>query len=331
MARCMIIGGTGVISAPCVQALLAAGHQVEVIVRGTDRPTPVAAGVDMRRCDRNDTAALGKALAAIRPQVVVDFACFTREQAKGLVSSLPIGTRQLVFVSTVDVYGLPLSRLPMRESDPWVAPASAYAAEKRAVELHLRDALSARGTALTIVRPTYSMGGGFMISLFDRSGAELVSRLRLGLPVVLPDDGTRSIHPSDARDTGRMIAMTVGDDAAFGKDYTVGTPYGAISQSDYVTTIATALGVAPVVLAVPGEALITGDVLHADSLWLELTRNDLSYDLGRFTLDYPGFVPNPDLADAVRTYAARVPLGLIEGPEAHVCAVLRDQAKAALP
>jgi len=329
MARCVVIGGTGVISAPFVEALLAVGHQVMLIIRGTDRPTPVAAGIDIRRCDRNDTAALGAALAVIQPEVVVDFACFTREQSTGLVSSLPLGTRQLVFVSTVDVYGLPLSRLPMRESDLWAAPPSAYAAEKRAVELHLRDALAARGIGLTIVRPTYSMGGGFMISLFDRSGAELVSRLRLGLPVVLPDDGTRSIHPSDARDTGRMIAMTVGDDAAFGQDYTVGTPHGAISQSDYVTTIATALGTRPFVLAVPGEALLVHGILNADSLWLELTRNDLAYDLSRFTLVYPEYVPKPDVADAVRTFAARVSPGLIEGAEARLYAVLRDQGKAA--
>ncbi len=324
--RCTVIGGTGVISAPCVEALCDAGHDITIFHRGHRRPDTVLPDIAALHGDRNDPEALSRALASVSPHVVIDFACYTREQAVGLVAALPASCKQLIFVSTVDVYGLPLSRLPMREADPWAAPGSAYAAEKLGVECFLKDALLSQNVQLTIVRPTYSMGAGFMISLFDRSGAELVARLRLGLPVILPDGGNRKLHPSDARDTARMIALLVGNETAFNRDYTVGTPSGAMSQAEYVRTVADALGVAPVTLSVPEEFLRVEGVLESGSLWSELTQNDLAYDLSRFLEDFPEFHASPRLAEPIRTYASRLDprqdLERAKGPEARIASLL---------
>jgi nucleoside-diphosphate-sugar epimerase len=323
--RCFVIGGTGVISASCVGSLLAGGHDVTTFSRGFRKPDGGLAGATAVQGDRNDPEALSRALARVKPDVVLDFACFTLEQADGLIDAIPSGCRQFVFVSTVDVYGLPLSHLPMREADPWSAPRSAYAADKRAVERRFEDALRWSETGLTIVRPTYSMGAGFLISLFDRSGAELVARLRLGLPVILPDGGGRRIHVSDAGDTARMIARAVGDERAFGRDYTVGTPDGAMSQVDYIRTVADALGVAANTLEVAAESLRGDGLLEPGSLWSELTEHDLAFDLGRFLDDHPDFEASPDRAEAIRTYAShldpRKDVERAEGPEARIASV----------
>lgn len=326
MARVLIIGGTGVISAHCTSGLLGLGHQVTLLHRGTARVSAVRAGFATIRCDRNDRAGLAGAIAATDPEVIIDFACFSLSQATDLAAALNRACRQLVLVSTVDVYGLPLAALPMREAGPWSEPGSAYAAAKRQVEAGLRAGLASTGTALTILRPTYSMGDAFMISLFDRSGAELVARLRRGDKILLPDGGVRLIHPSDARDTGRMVAMAAACTATFGRDYTVGTPGGMMSQRDYVVMIAQALNVAPNVHEVPAADLLQPGVLAPDSLWLELTRHDLSYDMARFLDDVPGFVAMGGLAGPVQAYSALLDpaedAARAQGPEAHALRAL---------
>jgi nucleoside-diphosphate-sugar epimerase len=320
MARILVIGGTGIASAHCSAALLGKGHEVFVFRRGTARPTPLAKGLSAFSGDRNDPARLALAMAEIAPECVIDFACFNEEQARILADVLPPTCRQLVFVSTVDAYGLPLPRLPMIEARPWAEPGSAYAAAKLGVEGFLHSALRAGRSALTIVRPTYSFGDGFLISLVDRSGAELVSRLRRGAPVLLPDGGSRLIHASDARDTGRMIALVVGADAAMWRDYTVGTPGGTMTQRGYLELVARALGVEPVFRHVDAADLDRDGVLAGNSLWHELTRHDLSFDLGRFTTDFPGFKSVGDREAQIRAYAVRLDPAedavRSEGPEA---------------
>ncbi len=325
MARVLVVGGTGVISAPCVAELLRIGHQVFALNRGTARAVALPSGCHRITGDRDDPAALAAALAQVAPDAVVDFACFTGLQAQGLVAALTPACRQIVLVSTVDVYGLPLPRLPMGEDRPWAATASAYAAEKRRAEDVLHSARTG-ATGLTILRPTYSMGPGFLISLFDRSGAELVARLRLSLPILLPDGGDRLIHPSDATDTGRMIAHTVGAEAAMGCDFTVGTPGGQMRQRDYLALVAAALGTSPVFHEVEAPRLARHGVLDDGSLWTELTVHSLAYDLSRYRARCPGFTPAPDLARQVRSYAARLDPARdpfrAEGAEARALAVL---------
>jgi nucleoside-diphosphate-sugar epimerase len=119
MARVLVIGGTGVASAHCTTALIEDGHIVGTFRRGTARPTPIAPGSLTILGDRNDSAALGKAMTDFAPGIVIDFMCFTPAQADALLEVLAPSCRHLVFVSTVDVYGMPLPRLPMTETVPW--------------------------------------------------------------------------------------------------------------------------------------------------------------------------------------------------------------------
>lgn len=303
MARIALIGGTGTISAHCVAALAGEGHQVTAIVRGTASRGPPPSGAKLMCADRDDPGALARALTAVTPEAVLDFACFTPDQALVLAGSLPASARQVILVSTVDVYGLPLPRLPMTEAEPWAVPASPYAAAKREAE----DALAAtlHGAATTVVRPTYSLGPGFVISPFSRDGRTMLARLRLGLPVPVPGAGETLIHPSDATDTGRMIAALTLRDAAFGRDYTVGTPDATMTHRAYVETIAAALGLQARLAEIDRAQLLAPGGLPADSLYLELTRRDLSYALDRVLHDLPGFCAKTDLATRVRAWAAR--------------------------
>ncbi len=303
MARIFIIGGSGVISGHTHAALVAQGAEVAVFRRSI---APDAQGQTFAG-DRHDTFALRAALAAFKPDVVIDFVCFNRIEASALAAALPSCVMQVVFVSTVDVYGLPLTQLPMVESGVWSPTTSAYAAEKRATELALKRDLALRGIALTIVRPTFSAGRGFVISIFDRSARNLIARLRLGLPVPVPDaslDGTRRgwIHTSDASDTGRMIALTAGSAAALNRDYTVGSPNAPIDHLDYMARIASAAGAELRPVMIPRHYLASHPSVPANCLYHEQTQFDLWHSMGRFLADFPEFRPAPDLDACFRGY-----------------------------
>jgi nucleoside-diphosphate-sugar epimerase len=111
----------------------------------------------------------------------------------------------------------------------------AYALAKQACEDLL---LAQHDLAVTVVRPTYSMSDKFVISIFNHQSVALMRRLLRGEPVVLPDGGTSLIHPSDSRDTGRMIGAIAGEERTYGKTYTVGSEGVAMPQRDYISLIA---------------------------------------------------------------------------------------------
>lgn len=154
MSKVLMIGGSGVISSHSHAALVAKGTDVATFRRGAG---PNASGRHFVG-DRHDEAALRGALHAFKPLVVMDFACFSRGEASSLAAALPQSVGQVIFVSTVDIYGLPLTQLPMVESSGWSPTNSPYAAEKLATERALKRDLAARSIDLTIVRPTFSAG-----------------------------------------------------------------------------------------------------------------------------------------------------------------------------
>ena len=303
MPKVFIIGGSGVISSYTRAALVSKGADIAIFRRKAtpDTGTRIFVG------DRHDDEALRTALDSFRPEVVIDFVCFNRTEAGALVVALPASVAQVVFVSTVDVYGQPQTKLPMVESSAWSPINNAYATEKLATELALKDQLAAHGVALTIVRPTFSAGRGFVISIFDRSARNLIARLRRGLPVPVPappPDGSLHgwIHASDAADTGGMIALTAGSALALNRDYTVGSPNRPMTHLDYMSRIAKAVAVDPKVVMIPRGFLDNHPSVPSDCLYREQTRFDLWHSMDRFLGDFSDFRPATDLDSCLRSY-----------------------------
>ena len=75
--RVLVLGGSVFIGRALVARLIAAGHRVEVLNRGS-RTTP---GARQRSADRDDEAALSTALHDCEVDWVVDVSCYSGEQA----------------------------------------------------------------------------------------------------------------------------------------------------------------------------------------------------------------------------------------------------------
>ena len=305
MGSVLLIGGPGTISSSCVDALLQNDFSVSIFTRSLRRDDEGVAG----RCrvilgDRTDAAALQGAIDSVRPDAVVDFCCFKPEDLNLLVPLLPDSLKQYVFISTVDVYGYPMSRLPMREDDFKRAPNCRYAADKRACEQLLMQ--SGLAPKVTIFRPSYSMGKRFAITALSRTGAlTMVPRLRQGLPVLSPDGGKKLIHVSNARDTGRMVARTVLNPASLGKAYNGCAP-SAITYDEYIGLFAKALGVTPNIVHAPTDEIyaLADYRIFEENLLYDLACHDIWFSTEAFLRDFPDFEWLHPVEEAVREYIA---------------------------
>lgn len=303
--KILLIGGTGTISNHTHAALLAGGHDVKLFKRSGPGPGVIIG-------DRKDRTALADAIEAMHPDVLIDFVCFTLEDAQALADAAAGEVGHLIFVSTVDAFGFP-QPVPISEAAPRQPGIGAYAQAKQACE----DLLLARKDLhVTVARPTYSMSDKFVISLFNHQSAALMQRLRRGEPVVLTEGGSIRIHPSDSRDTGRMIAAMAGAPRAVGKTYTAGSRGVAMAQHDYVGLIAEALGGTVNPVAVPLAAIDAMQLEEAqNTVFSNVTRFDLDFAFDVFSADFPAFEWQPDLKAQIRAYAKRIEgEGKLDGP-----------------
>ncbi len=304
MRRVLFIGGPGNLSAPAAAQVLERGLELAIFTL----PESPAGGLESRvrffRGNRDDTVELQKAVAAFRPDAVVDFVCFRPEQAAAAAQLLAGAVEQYVFVSTVDAYGYPLSRLPMRESDPLGTPVGGYAGLKRECEDVLASA-AAEGLPLTVVRPSYSFGPDFLLAFISYPGAShFVPRLRAGLPILVPGDGTTLMHPGCAANAGRMIGWIAASTASVGKRYNIAHDTFT-THDEYVRTIARVVGVEPRLVHVPTDLLLALGSPEVDtSVVPTLHRFNLAFSVEQFRADFPRFTWEVSIEEGIAEHLA---------------------------
>ncbi len=118
--RALFIGGPGHLSASTIQSLLERRYEVAVYSHPTHF-SELERAVRAYPGDRHDAAGLEAAIRDFQPDVVLDFVCYTPQEAEQVLPLVSGKVRQYIFISTVDVYGYPLTHLPFREDDPWHA------------------------------------------------------------------------------------------------------------------------------------------------------------------------------------------------------------------
>lgn len=303
MQKVLLIGGPGSISTSTARDLLDRNMQVGVLKRNFSNDDGIMKNLKAYYGDRNNPEDIKRVLDDFKPDIVIDFVCFTPLQAQQLADLICGRVSQFIFISTVDVYGFPLSRLPMREDDPWGPPNCKYAADKRACEEIFQSRSDKDKLPLTIARPAYSMSNGFVKTALSRQGGKyLIPRLRAGMPVLVPGDGTTLMHAGCAYNTGRMVARMAGNMSCIGKSYTCAHDY-FITHDDYIRIFAGVLGVEPNIVHIPTDilnAMGTGEIKA--SILNDLTRYNVAFSVENFIRDFPDFKWEMSLQDAAREY-----------------------------
>lgn len=164
----LVVGGAGYIGSHCVRQLARAGHRPVVLdnlVFG--HRAAVAPEVPFYEADLGDEAAVGRALAAEKVDVVMHFAAFAyvgesvtdplKYYFNNSVATLHLlramlrrGVSRFVFSSTCATYGVPAA-LPIAETTPQ-APINPYGQTKLDVENALKALARAHGLSFACFR-----------------------------------------------------------------------------------------------------------------------------------------------------------------------------------
>jgi nucleoside-diphosphate-sugar epimerase len=221
----LVIGGTRFVGPLLVFRLLAGGHRVTVLNRGT-RSDPFGDRVERLVGDRT-TADLSRLMMNRRFDAAVDFAAYRHEDARGAVEALGGRVGHYVFIGTGQVY---LVRQecpkPAQESDyhgvlkerptaEYELGNWEYGMGKRDCEDALVDAWTKSGFPSTRVRIPVVAGERDHSQRLD----PYVVRLLDGGPVIIPDGGMHQVRHVYAGEVARFLVELLGRENTFGEAY----------------------------------------------------------------------------------------------------------------
>jgi nucleoside-diphosphate-sugar epimerase len=252
MSRVLVIGGTLFIGRALVDQLLERGDDVVIMHRG--KQTPFGSRVTEIRCDRNDVAAVRAALKGNRFDVVYDNVYdwergTTAEQVSAAAIAAADGLRRYVFTSSVAVYG---EGGEYDETGPLVQSdyPNPYSAQKADSERALFELHRQQGVPVTTVRPAFVYGPN---NALDRE-AFFWDRIRAGRPIIIPEDGLRTMQWVHVGDVARAAVLAASRDVAVGHAYNLAS-YPPITQIELVHLLARAAGKQAHLVHVPRERI----------------------------------------------------------------------------
>jgi nucleoside-diphosphate-sugar epimerase len=219
----LVIGGTRFVGRLLTWRLLARGHRVTLLNRGT-LPNPFGSAVSALRADRT-TDAFRLALDGLRFDACIDFAAYDAPDVRGAIEH--VACEHYVFISTGQVY-LVRDRVPpaCREEDYEGAlmprPTDAhelveweYGVKKRTCEDVLAEAWAKKKFPATRLRIPMVNGEDD----FHGRIQKYLARLARGESIVLPDGGQTPMRHVYADDVARAIVSLLGDDTTFGQAF----------------------------------------------------------------------------------------------------------------
>ena len=210
MSRVVVIGAYGHIGTYLVPRLVAAGHEVIAISRGVAKPyLPHAAWAKvtpkiMDRVALEKTGEFGQAIAALKPDIVIDNICFTLDSARQLVTALHGTIAQLIHIGTIWTHGFS-TQVPTPEHAPKF-PFGEYGVQKKLIEDYLLDAARKDGLPVTLIHPGHIVGQGWVplnpAGHFNAAAFETIARVET---LTLANFGMETVHHVHADDIAALI------------------------------------------------------------------------------------------------------------------------------
>ena len=241
--RVVVIGGSGHIGTYLVPGLVTGGHEVISIARGKREPyQPHAAWRSTRqiRIDRGNaekSGEFGQQMADLKPDVVIDLICFTRESARQLVEALRGKVRHFLHCGTIWVHG-PSVIVPTTEEQPR-RPFGEYGIQKASIEEYLLGEARLHGFPATILHPGHIVGPGWNpLNPAGHFDPTVFDRLAKGEELTLPNLGLETVHHVHAQDVARSFHRAmVNRSASIGESFHVVSP-AALTLRGYAEEVA---------------------------------------------------------------------------------------------
>ena len=253
---CFVTGATGFIGGRLVDALVAQGHKVRVLVRRPEgSPELPQAGVELVQGDLGDRAGLEEAVAGAErvfhcAGLVGDW--LTHDDARRinvegtrdlLAACTAAGVDRVVHLSSLAVYGLGQHR-GTDETAPLRYSGDPYMDSKIDAERMVRVAADRDGLATVIVRPGFVYGPGdrrFLPKLLDALGRRQFAYV---------GDGSKLLNLSYVDDVAQAMLLAATEPSAVGDAYNL-TDGTETSLRDFVECLCEHLGLEPPTRHVP--------------------------------------------------------------------------------
>ena len=303
----IVIGATGHVGTYLVPRLVRAGHEVVAVSRGHREPyRDDEAWRDARRValDRDQLGArFPGAVAELKPDVVVDMTCFTRDSAAQLLDGLRGRAGLLLHCGTIWVHG-PSAAVPVTEADHR-GPFGDYGTWKAEIE----DLLLAEGELpCAVLRPGHITGPGWpMINAVGNLDLGVWRKLAYGEPLDMPNFGLETVHHVHADDVAQAFQLALEHaDVASGNAYNV-VSERAMTLRGIANGIASLFGRQANLRYVPFEEFrSTTTAEHADASWEHIVRShSMSIEKARTQLGYaPRYTSLEAIAEGLRWLAA---------------------------
>lgn len=268
MIKVLIIGGTGNISTSVSRLTVEKGYSLTILNRGHGEHME---GAEEIPADAGDERSLRKALAGRTWDVAVDFIAFNEADAKKDISVFSGRVGQFIFISSASCYSKPLSSFPITESVPLSNPYSPYAQNKIKAEMAFMEAFRDGGFPITIVRPSHTYATRIPFPMGTGGEYTLIDRIRRGLPVVSPGDGTSLWTVTHSDDFAKGITGLFAESRAVGNAYHI-TSDEVLTWDRIYQEVGRALGVEPEIVHAPSDIIAREDPsaianLTGDKAW----------------------------------------------------------------
>jgi len=216
--KILVIGGTRFIGRHLAPELLAAGHQVTLLNRGSN-PEAAALGVTHIVGDRNDPTVLLNVLAADEYDAVVDMILSDASQAAHIVQACSNRIGHYIMLSTRSVYAADVGS-PILETDALEErPEMAYGYNKASAEQVLLSAFQDSGFPATILRLP-AIYGEYDYQIRERY---FIRRLLEKRPhILLPDGGAGVNQREYAGNIAAQVAFLLSKPSSKGQVYNAG-------------------------------------------------------------------------------------------------------------
>lgn len=265
--RIALLGGTRFIGVAIVEELLAAGHDVLVVHRGSAErdDAPVVPHV---HADRRDVATVANALRDFAADAVVDTCAYATADAEAALAALPIGAR-LVVLSSMDTYrafgavrsGAPATDpLPLDEDSPVRGPDQRYlfrgtGDHGQGLDEDTYENLDVEAVCLpagaTVLRLPMVYGER---DTMQRREEPVLGRLRAGRTRIPVGGGTFVWTKGWVRDVARAVRLATETGAGAGRVLNVGEAR-SVTMAHWFRAVVEAAGAPAEFVRVPDDTL----------------------------------------------------------------------------
>jgi len=220
--KILFIGGTGIISTACAELAAQRGLDLTLLNRAQRRNIP---GTKQIVADISDVDATMNAVGNRSWDVVVDFISFHPDDLEKRLKIFRDKVRQFIFISSASAYQKPVVDYRVTESTPLVNPFWEYSRDKIACEEYLARELRENGFPATIIRPSFTYGETVIPLSFNswERPYTVIDRMRKGLPVIIPGDGTSLWQLTHNMDFAKGLLGLLGHQGSIGHAFHITT------------------------------------------------------------------------------------------------------------